>query len=169
MPNTTGSTTLVQKKRLKADGTLKVYREKVRQVPTVVLTQLKGIKIDGTVTAELRAEYEKKLERVEAKIQEIPEVREFYKKTRQQFNPGSVQDIIVMLRDIIGTREGQPGDGWSTREEVLSQIDNPVCAAILEYRKIVKIKSTYVDPYSPGSQVLHPWQYYSYELRYVFY
>jgi uracil-DNA glycosylase family 4 len=147
---------IIQKKRLKADGTLKVYREKVRQVPTVVLTQLKGINIDGKVTAELRAEYEKKLERVEAKIQEIPEVREFYKKTRQQFNPGSVQDIIVMLRDIIGTREGQPGDGWSTREEVLSQIDNPVCAAILEYRKIVKIKSTYIDPYSPGSEVLYP-------------
>jgi uracil-DNA glycosylase family 4 len=145
-----------QKRIIKAAGLVEVYAEKVRQVPTVVLTQLKGIPLDAAVNTELRREYARKLAKAEAAVQAIPEAQEFKRLAREEFNPGSPQHVIIMLRDILKTRVGQPGPGWTTKEAVLKEVKHPIAGAILNYRKVQKIKGTYVDPYSPGSPNVYP-------------
>jgi len=134
-----------------------VYEEKVRQVPTVVLTQLKGVPVDPVVNKQLSKEYTRKLKEAEDAVQVHDEAKQFYKLTNEKFNPASPQHVIVVLRDILKTREGQlSSNGWSTKESVLKQVDHPFTDSVLAFRKVQKIKGTYVDPYSPGSPVLYP-------------
>ncbi len=144
-----------QKRRIEEEGLVEVYREKVRQVPTVVLTQLKGVPIDRDENAKLSKEYAKKIIEVESRILDLPEAKQFRRLTGQQFNPGSPQDVIVVLRDVLKTREGQEGAGWSTKESVISKVKHSITEGVLEYRKVTKQKSTYIDPMSPGSPDLY--------------
>ncbi len=146
---------VVQRQRIKDEGLTEVYEEKLRQVPTVVLTQLKGIPTDPTETIKLEREYSRKLADVKVRIQEMPEAKAFRRITTQQFNPGSSQDVIVVLRDVLKTREGQEEAGWSTNEAVLGKLDHPFAAAVLEFRRLRKLKSTYTDPFMPGSPHLY--------------
>lgn len=151
----------VQAKRIEEENLVGVYQEKLRQVPTVVLTQIKGVPVDQEENRKLAKEYNKKLEEIEARIKIIPEVKQFRKLVGEEFNPGSNQQIVVMLRDILKTREGQDEadpkqrnrgrDKWSANERVLNKIDHPIAKGILDYRKTTKLKSTYVEPCSPGA------------------
>jgi uracil-DNA glycosylase family 4 len=145
----------VQDRRAREDGLVEVYREKLRQIPTVVLTQIKGMPTDKEVTKRLCVEYAGKIEEVLRQIQGIPEARQFWRMTGSQFNPGSPEDVVVMLRDILKTREGQEGVGWSTKEATLSKVDHPIAKGVLDYRKVAKLKSTYVDPLLPGSPIMY--------------
>jgi uracil-DNA glycosylase family 4 len=147
---------LSQKTAIEKADLVAVYEEKVRQVPTVVLTQLKGIPLDAEVNTQLRREYARKLARAKEQVQSLPEAQEYKKLAREEFNPGSPPHVIIMLRDILKTRAGQEGPGWSTKEVVLKEVKHPMAAAILNYRKVQKIKGTYVDPYSPGSPNVYP-------------
>jgi uracil-DNA glycosylase family 4 len=147
---------LAQSATIKEADLVAVYEEKVRQVPTVVLTQLKGIPLDAVVNTELRREYARKLAKAKEQVQSLPEAQEFKKLAREEFNPGSPQHVIIMLRDILKTRAGQEGPGWSTKEAVLKEVKHPMSRAILNYRKVQKIKGTYVDPYSPDSPNVYP-------------
>lgn len=144
-----------QSRRIVEEGLEAVYREKLRQVPTVVLTQIKGLPTSKEETARLSREYERKIADVVARIQEIPEAKEFYRKTGRRFNPGAPPDVIILLRDILGTRAGQEGAGWSTKENVLSKVNHPLADGVVEYRKVTKLKSTYVDPMMPGAPTMH--------------
>lgn len=145
----------IQRNRIEAEGLTEVYEEKLRQVPTVVLTQLKGLPTNKAVTRRLLGEYETKIAAVVAEIQALPEARKFRQLTGRDFNPGAPDDVVVVLRDILKTRDGQLGDGWSTKEEVLSKVDSPIARGALAYRKATKLKSTYVDPYAPGSPTMY--------------
>ncbi len=145
-----------QKEQIEKDGLTEVYREKVAQVPTVVLTQIKGIPIDPKVNKELSVEYTAKLKEAEEAVAGLDEAKRFKRLTGEKFNPGSPEHVVTMLRDILKTRNGQEGTGWSTKESVLSKVDNPIAKGVLNYRKVQKLKSTYVDPVSVGSPLLYP-------------
>lgn len=149
-------TYLAQRHIIQEAGLASVYAEKVRQVPTVVLTQLKGVPIDPKVNAELRKDYSRKLAKAYAALQALPEVREFRKRAREDFNPASPRHVIVMLRDILKTRQGQADTGWSTKESVLNDVKHPFAKLELAWRKLAKINGTYVEPYSPGSPNVYP-------------
>ncbi|MDE2426269.1 MAG: hypothetical protein KGO96_10235 [Elusimicrobia bacterium] len=140
-----------QERRIREEGLEEVYREKLRQTPTVVLTQLKGVPTDPEETRRLEREYAAKVAVAEAAVRDMEAAKAFRKLTGADFNPGSSQDVIVVLRDILKTRDGQPGPGWSTTEKVLNQISDPIAKGIVNYRKVTKLKSTYVDPYTEGS------------------
>jgi uracil-DNA glycosylase family 4 len=146
----------VQRDRIVAEGLEAVYREKVRQVPTVVLTQIKGLPTNKEVTRQLAAELLATIEGIVAKINQLADVQTFTRLTNRPFNPASHDDVVVMLRDVLKTTEGRSElGGWSTKEEVLSKIDLPVTRGILEYRRATKLKSTYVDPMLPGSPIMY--------------
>lgn len=151
-----------QEQRILDEDLVEVYVEKMRQIPTVVLTQIKGVPINAEVNRRLSKEYTGKVRGVEEKIAEMPEAKQYFRMTGQKFNPGSPQDVITLLKDILKTRTGQEETGWSTNEGVLSKIKLPITDAILEYRGVRKLKSTYIDPLSEESPdlyeggILHP-------------
>jgi hypothetical protein len=115
-------------------------------------TQLKGIPLDATVNAELRREYARKLAKAEEVVQAVPEAQEFRTLTHEPFNPGSPRHVITMLRDILKTRAGQTGPGWSTKDAVLKEVKHPTAGAVLNYRRY-RNQGT-MDPYSPEDERL---------------
>jgi uracil-DNA glycosylase family 4 len=145
----------VQEQRIKAEGLVDVYWEKLRQVPTVVLTQIKGLPTNKEVTKQLSKGYKELIAGIMLQLDKLPEVQQFHKLTGSRFNPASHDDVVVMLRDILKSEVGREGAKWSTKEEVLSKIDHPVTNGILDYRKYTKLKSTYVDSFMPGSPIVH--------------
>lgn len=153
---------LKQRALLKAEGLSKVYREDVRKIPTVVLSQVKGVPVDQSINAELAGKYEKRVSKALKKIMALPECAKFKRKFGREFNPASNKDMPLMLLDILGFKEGQKFDdktgdeSYGTDEAVLSQIDHPLARLELKRRKASKRLSTYILPYGTGSDVLWP-------------
>lgn len=118
-----------------------------------------GVDFDFDKNAELAVKYHKLLD--EALINFQNEVAKYQDKIdafRQKnpnvkiddpINVGSPQQIAVLLYDIIklpqpiDKRTKKPARG--TGEEVLSEMDNPVAKAILKFREMDKLVSTYID------------------------
>lgn len=58
---------------------------------------------------------------------------------------GSSTQIAVILYDILKVEPPDPKKPRGTGEDILLQIDSPICKAILDYRGIAKLLSTYID------------------------
>ncbi len=141
-----------QYKRLEAEKLLPVYHMQMRRIPTIVLTQMKGLAVDFEVNEKLGKKFLAKVEVAVAAIHEEPEFSLFREKMGYDFNPGSTKDVGILLKDIIKTKVGQKSSGrFSTDEDVLNQVDRPIARLILDYRKATKANSTYVEPYNPNS------------------
>ena len=139
-----------QQKRIHQEKLVEVYYEKLEQVPSVVLTQLKGIEIDLDVNYVLQREYERRLEQITDKIDAMPAAQQYFKTYGEKFNPGSPQQVVTMLRYVLKTNAGQEGNKWSSKESVLEKVSDPIAQGILDYREVAKLKGTYVDPVAPG-------------------
>lgn len=113
-----------------------------RRIPTVVMTQIKGIAVDPVVTAELAARYGRELSDIDAKIAMMQEVVSFESRRHgAPFNPGSGPDVKDLLRSELNIFLD------SADEAALAEVDHPIASAIVRRRKIAKRKSTYVDAY----------------------
>jgi DNA polymerase I-like protein with 3'-5' exonuclease and polymerase domains len=60
-------------------------------------------------------------------------------------NIASSTQIAILLYDILKIEPPDPKNPRGTGVEILSKIDNPLCKAILEYREVSKLLSTYID------------------------
>ena len=60
-------------------------------------------------------------------------------------NIGSPTQIAILLYDIIGVEPPDPKKPRGTGEDILLKIDNPICKAILDYREMSKLVTTYID------------------------
>lgn len=108
-----------------------------------VLTEMEfeGVRIDTASLAEMSILLEKESKQIENKVYEIAGVR---------FNLASPKQLGEVLFDKLQldpkakkTKTGQ----YATGEEVLSKlaIEHEIAQAILDFRQMVKLKSTYVD------------------------
>lgn len=139
---------LIMRQRIIDDGVEDVYEEKLRQVATAVLAQLKGLPVDNKINQDLAFEYQQRIDVALSDVLVEPEAIEFKKQKGKTFNPGSSHDVAYTLEHIIKSRTGQPGPGYSTTKDVLKQVGVPICDKVIVYREATKLKSTYVDPYS---------------------
>ncbi|MHB1144976.1 MAG: DNA polymerase I [Thiobacillus sp.] len=107
-----------------------------------------GVLLDRTLLAVQSGELGKKMLELEQRA---------YQEAGQPFNLGSPKQI----GDILFTQKGlpvvkkTPGGAPSTDEETLEQLalDHPIARAILDYRGMAKLKSTYTDKLP---QMVHP-------------
>lgn len=129
-----------------------VYDEQIRRIPTIVLTQLKGLDVDQNVVLEYSEKYEKKFDEITVNIHSEDVIREFLRKEGRDFNPASNPDCVKVFKDYLKRSEGytMAGIGYSTDESVLERIDHPLAELIVDYRQIAKIKSTYIDTLIEG-------------------
>jgi DNA polymerase I len=108
-----------------------------------VLTEMEfeGVRIDTESLAELSVLLERESQEIEKKVYELAGVR---------FNLASPKQLGDVLFEKLKldpkakkTKTGQ----YATGEEILSKMANehPIAEAILDYRQMVKLKSTYVD------------------------
>lgn len=60
-------------------------------------------------------------------------------------NIGSPTQVAILLYDILNIEPPDPKSPRGTGEAILQKIDNPIAKAILDYREMSKLVSTYID------------------------
>ncbi|MGH0029580.1 MAG: DNA polymerase I, partial [Myxococcota bacterium] len=130
--------------RLASDELLPLYQE-VELPLTAVLARMErhGVRVDEQRLAELSAEYEKDLARIE---------REIYELAGEEFlvsSPKQLQRILFEKLELPPIKKTKTG--FSTDESVLEQLaaQHELPGRILAYRRLAKLKNTYVDALPP--------------------
>lgn len=114
-----------------------------------------GIKIDLDYLHQLSEKYNKLLLEKEAEFYKLCDKYndkiEAYRKANpnnklgSMINIASSTQIAILLYDILKEKPIPKQPARGTGEEVLQAMDNEFCKAILEYREVAKLISTYID------------------------
>lgn len=129
------------------------YERKIALAPTLVLTQLKGIPVNFSVTETMGKKLDEELLVLDKQIFNAPEVKT-YEKRFGKFSPSSTDDVLKLMKEVckrteVEKRDGDKIVGYTSDEEALNKIPKrevPSASLILERRSVTKLKSTYVDP-----------------------
>lgn len=128
--------------KLKETGVQKLFDEvEIPLIPVLASMEAEGIRLDKEALHTLSKALEKDIIVVENEIQEMAGTK---------FNVSSPRQVGEVLFEKMKIMEKPPKTKtgqYSTAEDVLSKIENkhPVIKKILDYRELVKLKSTYVD------------------------
>jgi DNA polymerase-1 len=109
--------------------------------PVLAQMEYTGIRIDTAYLAELSQQLETQLTQIE---------KDAYEGAGEEFNLGSPKQLSHILFEKLNLdkrKSRRTKTGYSTDAAVLEKLqgDHPVVDAILEYRTLDKLKSTYVD------------------------
>lgn len=111
-------------------------------VPVLARMEHAGIGVDRAYLEEMGADLRDKIAQLEKQLHEL---------AGEPFNVNSTDQLRAILFDQLGlpvikkTSTGKP----STDASVLKKLDHPLVTALLEYRELEKLRSTYVDGYLP--------------------
>jgi DNA polymerase-1 len=138
-----------------------------RRVPTVVLSQLKGVPVDQATVIDLQKKYGDKVEDALAVIRSLQVVKRFERIKGREFNPQSSKDLPYVFDEMLRCEEVWVQDGWkkeeklSTDETVLDAIienhgkdsdAGKLANAVKELREASGTKSKYVDALRLGDE-----------------
>lgn len=138
------SAVLINIKKLYQDKIFsqKIYEIEKRLMQTVEHMRDTGIKINGAYLAIISNEISGKLKILEKKV---------FKLSKKSFNIASPRQLSDFLFKELGIKQNilrkTPGGVVSTAASELEKIKNshPVISLILEYRELIKLKTTYTD------------------------
>jgi len=134
--------------RLEEERLADLYRTlELPLMPVLARMEMNGIAVDRGVLAELSGELEIGIAEAE---------RRCYEAAGHEFTIGSVKQLREVLFDELGLPVvKKTKTGPSTDEQVLTELalQHPLPSAILDYRSLVKLKNTYVDPLP---ELIHP-------------
>ena len=132
----------VLKPRLVAEGRMTVYETLERPlVPVLVAMERAGIKVDRNVLARLSGDFAQKMAEYEEDI---------YRLAGHRFNIGSPKQLGEILYDKMGHEGGRKTKtgAWSTDADALEALaaqGHALPRAVLDWRGLSKLKSTYTD------------------------
>jgi DNA polymerase I len=123
-------------------GLVKLYEEMdLPLVPVLARMEQAGVKIDTAALAQMSSELEREI---------ATKAKEVYEAAGMEFNVGSPKQ----LGDVLFNRMNLPkpvkygkGRTISTAVDVLEELaeNHPIARMVLDYRRLTKLKSTYVD------------------------
>lgn len=123
-----------------------VYKDQMRRIPTVVLTQIKGLPVDQSVVEKWNKRLTKQIEKSLRLVNAMPVVAKFEKEQGRKFRPSSPDDLGIMLKKYIPSEITLTSSGKvSTNAATLEKLEHPLGRAVLQYRQLTKLKSTYND------------------------
>ncbi len=131
---------LAQARRLKAEGLQPVYRHHLRRIPTMALTQLKGVPVDQAQVAKLKRRYSKQLVAIEQEVVDTKAAHKFRAMVGHAFRPSSLTDVAKACKVL-----HLPYDGLTAK--ALMSVKHPLIKLVLRWRKVNKLLSTYVLPF----------------------
>ncbi len=145
----------ILRERLEEDGLLALF-EDVELPLAAVLARMErsGVRVNEGFLGELSVQYEEELSRIETEI---------YALAGEEFlvsSPKQLQHILFEKLKLPPLKKTKTG--FSTDEKVLEQLSaqHELPAAILAYRRLAKLKSTYVDALprlvNPETGRIHP-------------
>ncbi len=125
---------------LEARGQLRLYEEvEVPLAPVLAKMEAAGVTIDLSELDAVGSEVGTAASRLQKQI---------YDFSGEEFNIGSPQQLGNVLFGKLQIPGGKKTKtGWATGVEVLQGLarDYPICALVLEWREVTKLKNTYVD------------------------
>ena len=132
----------ILKPRLAAEGHATLYETLERPLmPVIVAMEREGVKVDPSVLRRLSSDFAQRMAAHEA---------EAYELAGGSFNLGSPKQISDILFGKLGLPGGKKtsGGAWSTKADVLEELaadGHELPRAILNWRGLAKLKSTYTD------------------------
>ncbi|MEM1193978.1 MAG: DNA polymerase I [Pseudomonadota bacterium] len=138
------------KPRLADEGFATVYETLERpMVPVITRMEEAGVKVDRTVLSRLSGDFAQRMAAFEASAYDL---------AGEAFNLGSPKQISEILFGKLGLPGGKKTakGAWSTKADVLEQLaadGHDLPRAIMDWRSLSKLKSTYTDSLP---QVIHP-------------
>lgn len=132
----------VLKPRLAAEGKTMLYETLERPlVPVIAAMEREGVKVDREVLARLSTDFAQRMAAYEAEAMDL---------AGENFNIGSPKQISDILFGKLGLPGGRKtaGGAWSTQADVLEELaaeGRELPRAILNWRGLSKLKSTYTD------------------------
>jgi uracil-DNA glycosylase family 4 len=130
-----------------------VYIEQARRVPTVVLTQRKGLVYSPETAQTFSEEFTGKIKAIAKETIQHPSVVE-YRTKFGDFNITTPKDVVGLFKYLgFNTKNSENKD--SSDEEILRAIDHPVARNILAIRELSKVLGTYVEPFTSKS-IIYP-------------
>ncbi len=133
---------LIEKGRagLKDRDQLELYEElEVPLAPILMKMESAGVTIDPNELSIVGTEVDAAATRLQRRI---------YDFAGEEFNIGSPQQLGAVLFGKLGIPGGKKTKtGWATGVEVLQGLarEYPICALVLEWREVTKLKNTYID------------------------
>ncbi|MCF8424697.1 MAG: DNA polymerase I [Bacteroidia bacterium] len=127
---------------LKESGTEKLFHEvELPLIEALAGMEREGINVDVAGLNEFSAQLQEDITKVDSEIQALAGTK---------FNissPKQVGEILFEYLKIIDKPKKTKTGQYATGEDVLSKLEgkHPIVAKILDYRELVKLKSTYVD------------------------
>lgn len=129
-----------EREELRKRGQLALYEDvEVPLAPILAKMEWTGVLIDP-------AELEKLAKEIDASVQRLQ--NDVYDLAGEQFNIGSPQQLgSILFAKLCLPGAKKTKTGWATGVEILQGLarDYPICAKVLEYREVTKLKNTYVD------------------------
>ena len=126
--------------RIREAGMERLYNEiELPLCPVLARMERRGIAVDG-------AGLETFGQSLAAQAAELEQ--QIYDYAGERFNINSPRQLGTILFDKLGLPAGKKTKtGWSTNAEVLERLQNahPIVRAVLDYRTLTKLKSTYAD------------------------
>ena len=127
------------------DQGLRALHDEIELPLAAVLARIEdcGIAVDVGVLSELRSELAVRVEELASEV---------HRHAGREFNVGSSQQLQVVLFDELGLRRTRrTKTGYSTDAAALADlaVDEPIVGAVLEWREVSKLLSTYVDALPP--------------------
>lgn len=121
----------------------------------LIKMQDNGVPFDPDRLAKAQKMMQKDIDNAVAKLYENPLVAQFEEFQGKPFNPGSTQQLRVLLFDFLGLQPTGKKTGTgaeSTDKEVLAELatQSEVPGLILDIRQKAKIKNTYLDKIIPN-------------------
>ncbi len=131
---------ILSKRLYEADLERVFHDIEMKLIPVLVSIELNGVYFDVERLKTLSRQLDKELDRT---------LEELFERAGDRFNPNSPAQVARVLFDRLGlepprkTRQGS----YSTSAEVLEDLvgKHPAVKKLLEYRKLQKLKSTYID------------------------
>ena len=128
------------------------YHRLIRSTPTVVLSQLKGMKRNEQKIARFSTDLTLKISNLDKDIRSTPEVKKFEISKGSSFNPASADLVGEVLHKYFKEPSViAPSGKYATPEPVLKDIDNDFSKLILQRRGLAVLLSTFILPLVQGS------------------
>jgi len=128
------------RRELAARDQLRLYDDvEVPLAAILAKMEWRGIRVNPSELEDLAHEVDAAIVRLQ---------REVYDFAGEEFNIGSPQQLGAILFGKLQIPGGKKNKtGWATGVEILQGLarDYPICAKVLEYREVTKLKNTYID------------------------
>jgi len=148
-----------QREELIRDGLLGAYKVHLDRAITLVKAQQVGLVVDFDSVDRYRTDAVAKIAKCAARIARSRLAKLYWEKKGHELSPTSPKQLAELFRDILKRPEGcreKNKSGYSVDDTALKAMRLPIANWVLELRRAMKLKGTYLDGCARGGKWIYP-------------